>query len=278
MFNSSVKLLAVCLCAAAPLLVQAAPHASIAAEVSADPGAASGTAIGPGKTGLPIGSVVAGPVHRDANGHIVATEQKSAPESCQATVPASLSPGAKPVDILLLGASINERWDKDVWQRHFGKDSMVNAAVGGWTTEDILGALSKDGLKVNPRLIILLAGSNDVAFGRPPGSAAQNVRAIIRKLCSLAPGSKVLLLAILPRGEKASDQLRARIKAENRYFAQIPDSKFIYYLDAGAVLLRSDGELSPDIAPDATHFTARGYELLATAMQPTVEKLLAQSH
>jgi beta-glucosidase len=56
------------------------------------------------------------------------------------------------------------------------------------------------------------------------------------------------------------------------------DSKFVYFLDVGAVVLRPDGELSPDISPDAAHFTARGYDLLANAIQPTVEQLLAKSH
>ncbi len=266
----------------APILVQITPGNSIAAALLAETDDTVGTAHPAGappeagKTGLPSGSVVAGPVHRDATGHIVATEQKS--ETCDRAAPVNLPLDKKNVDILMLGASIIEQWNGDVLRRHFSKDSVVNAGVGGWTTKDVLGMLSKDGLKVNPRLIILLAISNDLATGRGDvGAAVENIRAITRKLCSLAPTAKVLLLAVLPRGEAPTDPLRAKIKAENQLLVKIADSKFVYFLDVGSVLLRPNGELPQDISGDYAHLTERGYELLTTAIQPTVEKLLAKS-
>jgi lysophospholipase L1-like esterase len=241
-------------------------------------GLPTGSAGDAAQTGLPSGSVVGAPVRRDANGRIVVNEQKLAPETCQPAASASLSPATKSVDILLLGASIAERWDKDVWQRHFGKESMVNEGVGGWTSTDILSLLTKEGLKVNPRLVILLTGSNDLEAGRDFGAVTENMREIARKICSLAPAAKVLVLGILPRGENPLNPLRAKIKAENRNLAQIADSKFIYFLDVGSVLVHPDGRLSQDISPDQVHFTERGYELITTAIQPTVEKLLAKPH
>jgi beta-glucosidase len=278
MFTRSFRLLAAALCAMAPILVRAAPYDSSPAEPDA-PVAAGVPAAAPsdsGKAGLPSGSFIAGPIHRDASGHIVASEQK--PETCDRAAPVSLPPGRRNVDILLLGASIAADWNREVWQRHFGEGSMVNAGIDGWTTSDVLTMLSKDGLKANPRLIILLAISNDLARGGTPLAETENIRAIMRKLCTLAPASKVLLLGVLPRGEKASDPLREKIREENLVLAKVADSNFVYFLDVGSSLLDPDGSLPARNSEDHTHLTAQGYELLATALQPTVERLLGKFH
>src|ERR1700751_4763947 len=102
MFARSFRLLAIALCAMAPIVVQAAPYDSSPAE-PVDPlaaGAPTGAAADSGKAGLPSGSVIAGPIRRDANGRIVATEQ--VPETCDRAQPVDPSTETKPVDILLL--------------------------------------------------------------------------------------------------------------------------------------------------------------------------------
>jgi lysophospholipase L1-like esterase len=89
------------------------------------------------------------------------------------------------------------------------------------------------------------------------------------------PEAKVLLLAVFPRGAKADNPSRARIKAINEQIAKLDDGgKTVKYLDIGEKFLEADGTLPKEIMPDALHPNQKGYQIWVDATKPTVTEML----
>ena len=86
---------------------------------------------------------------------------------------------------------------------------------------------------------------------------------------------KILLLAIFPRSEKP-DETRQKLATASDLASKEADNKTVFYLDIGAAFLDADGTLPKDIMPDFLHPNAKGYEIWAEAMEPTLKELLGE--
>jgi lysophospholipase L1-like esterase len=70
------------------------------------------------------------------------------------------------------------------------------------------------------------------------------------------------------------DALRCATEVQNG----MAKRKHVFYAEIGDVLLTGDGLLSAEISPDQLHFTARGYALLASRLEPELDRLLSAEH
>lgn len=184
-----------------------------------------------------------------------------------------------PIGVLFLGDSITERWRiaREVWDRHFGRYSPANFGLGGDRTQHVLWRIEDGELDgIHPKVVVLMIGSNNIGDRVPEVVRAEKkiVETIHRKL----PGSRLLLLGILPRGADASDRsvanLRAKIAAVNVELARLDDGSRIRYLDLAPKLLDAQGNLPAEYVPDGVHPSAKGYELWADAMQPLLDEMM----
>ncbi len=184
-----------------------------------------------------------------------------------------------PLDIYFLGDSITEFWPelgKDVWRAEFGSMRVLNCGVSGDTTQNMLYRITHGEFeRISPRVVVLLAGTNNLSLfpQLKPDDLTRGVGRIISTLRAKSPSSKILLLSILPSGE-ASNPLRARIRETNECLATLDDGSSIFYLDIFSPFLDSDGRFLPGVSVDGTHLTAKGYQIWAESMRPTLQKLL----
>ena len=88
------------------------------------------------------------------------------------------------------------------------------------------------------------------------------------------PKTKVLLLAIFPRGEKPDDFLRGINERVNKIIAGYADGRSVYFLNINDALLNRDGTLDRAIMPDLLHPNAKGYAIWQGAMDPMLQRLL----
>jgi lysophospholipase L1-like esterase len=186
------------------------------------------------------------------------------------------------VDVLFFGDSITERWatsGAEVWARAYAPRKAANFGIGGDTTQNLLWRLENGGLDgLSPRVVVLLIGTNNLGLrGDSPEDAARGAAAVVAALRKRFPEAKILLLGLLPRGEKADDPGRPGITAVNARLAKLDDGKEVRSLDFGAKLLEPDGTLTKDMAPDSLHIGPRGYAIWAEAMEPLLTKLLGPS-
>lgn len=181
------------------------------------------------------------------------------------------------VDVLFVGDSITDGWrnrGKEMWMERYAPLHAANFGIGGDRTEHVLWRLQNgelDGIK--PKVAVVMIGTNNTHRD----SAAQiieGVTAIVKEIRQRTPDTKILLLAIFPRAEKADHPLRQKINEINPVIARLDDGQHVFFLDINARFLQPDGVLPASIMPDFLHPNEEGYKIWADAMAPKLAELL----
>jgi beta-glucosidase len=193
------------------------------------------------------------------------------------------------VDLLMIGDSITHGWEKtgkDVWDKYYAPRNAVNLGYGGDRTQHVLWRLENGEVdNINPKLAVLMIGTNN--SNREEYTAeeiADGIKAIVCTLRKKLPETKVLILAIFPRGDVEqrkdkehgatyNDQWAKNDKA-SQLASEIADGKMIFYLDINKAFLNDEGVLTREIMPDLLHPKEKGYALWAEAMEPTIARLM----
>ena len=197
-----------------------------------------------------------------------------------------------PIDLLFIGDSIAAGWaGKDrahIWEAYYGKNNPANFGIGGDQTQHVIWRIENGELDgITPKVTVLMLGTNNSAGHTAAEIAAANKK-IVELIRAKIPGTKVLLLAIFPRGARKDNTGKITeaaiadatkrtevINAVNAELAKLDDGKNVHFLDINAVFLGQDGKIPFSIMPDQLHPNAAGYQLWADAMKPTLAKLLA---
>ena len=195
------------------------------------------------------------------------------------------------VDVLFVGDSIMRGWEgvvvgpdgrihhepgQAVWDKYYAKRNAVNEGINGDKTQNILWRLdhgNADG--ISPKLSIVMVGTNNYR-SYTAEAISDGIVAVVKKLLDKFPKSKVLLIAIFPRGAEPS-QVRVKLaRASELAAARIADGDKVHYMDIASKFLADDGTLSPDIMPDGLHPNEKGYRIWAEAIEPKVRELLGE--
>jgi len=186
-------------------------------------------------------------------------------------------------DVVFIGDSITDGWrsrGREVWDKSYAPRHALNLGIGGDRTQHVLWRIQHgelDGLK--PKVVVLMIGTNNTGKekdGSPRNSTAEvieGVTTVVKAIRAKLPESKLLLLAVFPRGTVDAPQ-RAQIKEINTAIAKLDDGKMIKFLDIGKVFLAEDGSIPKSIMPDLLHPNAEGYQRWADAMEPTLAAML----
>ena len=181
--------------------------------------------------------------------------------------------------LVFLGDSITAGWKGQpaIWEAAFAKYSPANFGIGGDRTQHVLWRVENgefDGIK--PKTVVMMIGTNN--SGTKENSAeevAAGIKNIITAIHKRTPATKILLLAIFPRGAtEANNPGRDKNKAVNAIISKYDDGKNVHYLDFGSKFLEADGTLTKEIMPDLLHLNAKSYQIWADAIAPSLEKLM----
>jgi len=188
------------------------------------------------------------------------------------------------VDILFLGDSITDFWrnrGSNVWNQYYAPRRAANFGISGDRTEHLLWRIENGELDgIHPKVIVLMIGTNNTGEERNSNKIRNTVpetiagvKAVVTELRARLPDSKILLLAIFPRGSLGDSQ-RAQVALINTVIAKLDDGKMVRYLDIDPKFIGADGTLSTNVMPDLLHPNAHGYQIWAQAMEPTLESML----
>jgi lysophospholipase L1-like esterase len=191
----------------------------------------------------------------------------------------------RPIDLLFLGDSITRRWAEvpDLWQRHFGGLRAANFGVGGDATQNVIWRIGNGELDgISPKVVVLLIGTNNLPTNSP-GEISEAIGTIVRMIRGRLPSTRVLLLAILPRGPQRRPRdadgrsafYQDGIDEINRSLRRLEDGPGVRFLDFGPKLIGPDGELLASHVPDGLHIVGPGYEAWAEAMGPLLSEMMA---
>jgi len=179
--------------------------------------------------------------------------------------------------VVFLGDSITAGWGRQaaIFDKEFGQYKAANFGIGGDRTQHVLWRVENGEFEgIKPKAVVLMIGTNNSgAADNSPEQVAAGIKAIISAIHQRSPNTKVLLLAIFPRGAgEANNPGRTKNKAVNALIAKFDDGQKVHFLDIGPKFLAADGTLSKEIMPDLLHLNAKGYQIEADAIR---EKLAA---
>ena len=181
-------------------------------------------------------------------------------------------------NLLMIGDSITQGWEaagKALWDQYYAPRNAVNLGISGDRTEHVLWRLENGNIEgIKPKVAVIMIGTNNSRDNSAQEIAA-GVAAIVEKLRTELPDTKLLLLAIFPRERTPSDY-RAKLTEASAAFSKLADGKMVHYLDIADVFLEEDGTLPEAVMPDALHPNEEGYRRWAAAMEPKLKELLGE--
>ncbi len=182
--------------------------------------------------------------------------------------------------LLFLGDSITAGWagnGKDVWAKAFAKYNPANFGIGGDRTQHVLWRIENGELEgFKPKAAVIMIGTNN-SGNDPAEGIASGVKKIVMTIRTKTPSTKILLLAVFPRGSKPDGKLNEqneKLKQVNAIISKLHDGKQVFFLDIGNKFPVTDGNLDKEIMPDFLHLSAKGYEIWADAIAPELVKLM----
>ena len=152
--------------------------------------------------------------------------------------------------------------------------TWLNQGISGDTTRLLLRRLDGIG-QLQPEVIFVAIGINDLLQGVSDDTIVENHRAIANELRRAHPNSRVVLQSLFPhRGAQSSwegrDRLRSvtreRLQRINRRLAQVARDERVGFLDLFPMFADSKGDLHPDLTTDGLHLSDRGYLVWRAAL------------
>lgn len=182
------------------------------------------------------------------------------------------------VDIMFLGDSLTSLWDKEgkaEWDSRFAPLKAANYGIGGDSTRQILWRLENGELdNLNPKLVVLMIGTNNLYNDHNSGTDAEIVEAvakIIGLVAAKSPSSRVLLLGVLPR---QNDYFTDRIAALNTALSAYATANQIPFANFYDKFLGADVINPALFKADRVHLSPAGYAVLGAELAPAVTALL----
>jgi lysophospholipase L1-like esterase len=197
---------------------------------------------------------------------------------------AKLAPPAKDDSrVVFMGDSITDAWPQPRFGEFFPGKPYIGRGISGQTTPQMLIRFRPDVIALQPKVVVILAGTNDIAGNSGP-MTLEEIAANLASMSELARanGIKVVLASVLPvydgghNGEgkpvvMADRRPPEKILALNdwlkKYCAQ---NKFVY-LDYFSAMVDDKGFLKRDLSEDGLHPNKAGYAVMAPLAERAIQ-------
>lgn len=193
------------------------------------------------------------------------------------------------IDVYFEGDSITRRWGATDypgllanWKQNFFGWNAADFGWGAEKTQNILWRLENGELDgVNPKVVVLLAGTNNVGEPLTAGDTharaddiTRGLQAILRVIRKKAPSATIVVMGIFPRNDNMG--FVPLIDTINSNVSKFADGQQIRYLNINDKLADSHGRLFDGMmnADDKLHPTVKGYQVWADALKPLLRELL----
>ncbi len=186
-------------------------------------------------------------------------------------------PGSGEKRVVFMGNSITEGWIRTSPEFFTGK-SYVNRGISGQTTPQMLVRFRSDVINLKPALVVILAGTNDIAGNTGPSTLEMIMDNLI-SMCELAKANKikVVLSSVLPAFDypwKPGMQPVEKIAALNAMIKNYADQNGIVYLDYYSAMADERKGLPKELSGDGVHPNKRGYDVMAPLAEAAIKKAL----
>jgi lysophospholipase L1-like esterase len=183
--------------------------------------------------------------------------------------------------VVFMGDSITDAWHLD---KSFRGKPYVNRGISGQTTPQMLLRFRPDVIDLDPKVVVILAGTNDIAGNTGPMTLSE-IEANLQSMTELARihNIRVVLSSVTPvnnytERSKLFFPLRSpeQILELNRWMKDYCIRNDCIYLDYFSAMVDDKGLLQADLAQDGLHPNDKGYAIMATLAQKAIDQALTQ--
>lgn len=189
-------------------------------------------------------------------------------------------PAAGEDRVVFMGDSITDFWGRGVGQFFPGKP-YVNRGISGQTTPQMLIRFRPDVIDLKPKVVVILAGTNDIAGNTGPMTLEQkedNLASMAQ--LAHANGIRVVLASVMPVCDCYTAQTGkrppAKILALNKWIEDYANSNGAVYLDYYSATVDGHGSLKKELTGDGLHPNAAGYQAMTPLAAKAIEQALAK--
>jgi len=181
--------------------------------------------------------------------------------------------------VVFMGDSITDMWVLPRFGGFFPGKPYIGRGISGQTTPQMLVRFRQDVINLQPTVVVILAGTNDIAGNTGPISN-EDIEANFASLAELARvhGIRVILSSILPihnytteSQELFSQRSPERIVALNRWLKDYCSANRLNYIDYFSPMIDDKGLLKRDLAQDGLHPNKAGYAIMAPLAEKAIE-------
>ena len=194
-------------------------------------------------------------------------------------------PAAGEARVVFMGDSITDAWPQERFGDFFLKNkSYVGRGISGQTTPQMLIRFWPDVIALQPKAVVILAGTNDIAGNTGPMSN-EDIQNNMMSMAELAKAHKikVILSSILPTGNyhvgpsgvpQTQTRPMDRIRALNDWMKKYAAAEGHIYLDYFSAMLDQSGLLRTELSGDDLHPNAQGYAIMAPLADAAIKQAL----
>jgi len=182
--------------------------------------------------------------------------------------------------VVFLGDSITDYWKLE---DYFPGKPYINRGIDGQTTPQMLVRFRQDVINLHPKLLVVLAGTNDVA-GVTGRARNEDIEANYTTMAEVAHlhGIRVVFASLLPVNNTSSEDAkesfalrpRERLMAINRWLKDYCANNGLVYLDYYTALVDETGMLKKELSDDGLHPNAAGYKRMTPLANEAIAKAL----
>ena len=187
--------------------------------------------------------------------------------------------------VVFMGDSITDSWDDPKYGRFFPGKPYIDRGISGQTTPQMLLRFRAEVIALKPKVVVILAGTNDIAGNTGPMS----LEAIEDNLISMAELARsnnisVVLSSVLPisdyeirEGKPIIQSQRRppeRIKALNGWMRKYAADNHAIYLDYYSAMVDEKGFLKDELSDDGLHPNKKGYDVMAPLAEQAITSAL----
>jgi lysophospholipase L1-like esterase len=183
--------------------------------------------------------------------------------------------------VVFMGDSITDAWGRTVG-KFFPDRPYVNRGISGQTTPQMLVRFRPDVIALKPKVVVILAGTNDIAGNTGPETLEQ-IEGNLASMAQLAQANaiRVVLSSLLPVCDYIQPQTARRppdkIVALNAWIKDYCARNGHVYLDYYSAMLDENNMLRKELTLDGLHPNSAGYEVMSPLAARAIEKAIGRS-
>lgn len=185
-------------------------------------------------------------------------------------------PPPGPARVVFMGNSITQGW-APLFPTLFPGKEYIGRGIGGQTTPQMLVRFRQDVVALEPKVVVILAGTNDIAGNTGP-STLEMIEDNLASMAEIAKanGIRVVLASVLPVEDypwKRGLEPAPKIMALNAWIKRYAAEHGAVYLDFHSAMENERHGMKTELATDGVHPTEAGYRVMA----PLTERAIAEA-